>query len=204
MTDLVDAWAGGDAANATHTRTISDLVSRWLIVVVGLALFGCSAAKPSVPAYVPPTPFSTLVDTISKPSAEPGKWILAALFRSNIVTSDNIYLVATDDSPANRYPCYEVWSKVVDSIKLLDPLHPEAIQPAIDVPQTADNNVSSDQVAGWLTWQVLAPPTGCAAEYSGRSNGFWPISGNGSPGGLSYDSVGKLPYWRLVGPTPPP
>lgn len=105
-------------------------------------LVGCSGTAPtaSFPSATE-LPFSVQVaDTLTKPSVEPGKVVVAVLLKGNRVPfvevgPSTITQIAFEahlvgDEPAGQ-TCQLTNPFETDLAKLLDPLHPDAVQPAL-------------------------------------------------------------------------
>ena len=145
-----------------------------VVLAVAAGCGGAARTPYSAAPYVytpAPTepPFSLqVVDTLTKPSLEPGKTVVAVLLKGDRVP----YLQHFDDSAIKRVDfTAQVRSCMPtrDFAKTLDPLHPDAVQPALSrdpggpfYPIYEKPPVSNaPEYAGWVSWQVDPTKVGC-------------------------------------------
>ncbi len=107
-----------------------------------------------------------IVDTISKPSVEPEQWIFAALVRLPA-----LFDIDSPGSPVRLEAVgggeCEEWQ--IPIVKVLDPLHPDAVEPAFAAEAVYEAEPkpgasSAPAYRGWVTWQVKRPMDGCTAS----------------------------------------
>ena len=140
---------------------VHQLISHSMIVLAPavLALAGCQSSPPATPLPPEGFPTWTSVDSISKPSAEPNRWILAVLLESSpthfdLSSAGGLSIAETNPYGASQLDCYPPQDL---AMKRLDPMHPEAVQPVL--------SWNGHLNRGWVTWQVDLPPPGCRYHF---------------------------------------
>jgi hypothetical protein len=134
------------------------------------------------------------IDTVSKPSEEPGKWLVAVLFQTQFKTLYHTSVIVPDPSDPRKGVSQQVpgyWDVELEPVdmefdepfeddcplgwqyadliqaeaKVLDEHHPEAVQPYYgSVAISPTGDNPLGAFKGWLTWLLPLPPAGCQFE----------------------------------------
>lgn len=139
------------------------------LAVSATVVSGCAVtATTPAPTFYLPTFTWRVADTLEKPSVEPGKVVVAVLLEGDYGPwpPSDVYLDLGFAGDAPSGSCWSWFSAGLGSpFKLLDPLHPDAIQPALDADFhrtiiTHGGAIATPatpppaQYGGWISWQI--------------------------------------------------
>jgi hypothetical protein len=148
-----------------------------LAVAVSL-VSGCEAGATAPPTLDSSTFSWRVADTLQKPSTEPGKVVLAVLLKGDYGAwpGPDVYFDAGFAKGAPSGSCWS-WSSAGTGspFKLLDPLHPDAVQPALSQDfhraiikgghAVAPATPPPAQYGGWISWQIDPGLVSCDRQH---------------------------------------
>jgi hypothetical protein len=154
----------GGSSVAEGSRRWSSLAAASVIVSCALLSLGaCQRGPVASPSPTFARGYVGVDDTLTRPGSEAERIVVAILVRGSV--RDNAWaafrlwtLPPSESCDVGAFDPGEV-------AKGLDPLHPDAVQPALPyspILQTVFQVPKQDDFAGWLSWLIPLPPQACS------------------------------------------
>jgi hypothetical protein len=207
-----EGWSAGLLALPRITAGVPDLTvtlsteegsvrHHLRILTAVLALAGCAGPQAAPPSATYEPTAVTAVDHLIKPSLEPGQTVLGLLLRGTLAPGSQMIVWVqpygtpfSEDTPPVLPVCSRRVSPAPEGAigaKILDRLHPDAVQPALSVYDPPSwwrqsNLKVEGPFEGWLSFQFDSLPPGCSVHVELSARWF---DAQGTPGFANLGDV---------------